>query len=496
MKMHFVSLIISLMIIPSSCDRTSGPEAVAEARPAPLSPVAPISLNVENPHYFDFQGKPTVLITSGEHYGSVINLDFDYKTYLDEIQSRGFNLTRLFAGPYVEFAGWYQYTADQPLSPLPGRFICPWSRSNEPGYINGGNKFDLMKWDEQYFSRLKDFFTEAKKRGIVVELTLFSPYYDAAKNSDRTDPDLLWKYSPLNAANNINGIGTVPRTKVLTMDNGNLLPVEDAYVAKLVSELKNFDNLIYEICNEPYIQGLVSHDWMNHISQVIDSVESGFEYKHLKSQNVANFSQVIDNPVTGVSVFNFHYGLPSAISLNYGLNKVIGNNETDGFASNTDLRVEAWEIIMAGGGLFNNLDMSFTIDSPDGGPHASGRGLLRKQIGALKDFIERFDFVHMKPDSLFSDSAIPGIKTLVLDQPGVAWAIYLHATDLNDTKGITASLPFPNLPSGTYQVDWIDPSSGQAIEVYSFDHSGGAKNLKTPLFQTDIALDLRRSGNE
>ncbi len=58
------------------------------------------------------------------------------------------------------------------------------------------------------------------------------------------------------------------------MDNGNLLPVEDAYVAKLVSELKNFDNLIYEICNEPYIQGLVSHDWMNHISQVIDSVES------------------------------------------------------------------------------------------------------------------------------------------------------------------------------------------------------------------------------
>ncbi len=132
---------------------------------------------------------------------------------------------------------------------------------------------------------------------------------------------------------------------------------------------------------------------------------------------MANFSQVIDNPVTGVSVFNFHYGLPSAINLNYGLNKVIGNNETDGFASNTDLRVEAWEIIMAGRRRFNNLDMSFTIDSPDGGPHASGRGILRKQIGALKDFIERFDFVHMKPDSLFSDSAIPGIKTLVIDRP-------------------------------------------------------------------------------
>ncbi len=31
------------------------------------------------------------------------------------------------------------------------------------------------------FFTTKDFFTEAKKRGIVVELTLFSPYYDAAK---------------------------------------------------------------------------------------------------------------------------------------------------------------------------------------------------------------------------------------------------------------------------------------------------------------------------
>jgi hypothetical protein len=28
----------------------------------------PISLHPENPHYFSYQGKPTILITSGEHY--------------------------------------------------------------------------------------------------------------------------------------------------------------------------------------------------------------------------------------------------------------------------------------------------------------------------------------------------------------------------------------------------------------------------------------------
>ncbi len=39
----------------------------------------PLSLHPENPHYFLFRGKPTVLIGSTEHYGAVLNKDFDYK---------------------------------------------------------------------------------------------------------------------------------------------------------------------------------------------------------------------------------------------------------------------------------------------------------------------------------------------------------------------------------------------------------------------------------
>ena len=48
----------------------------------------PIALHPENPHYFIYHGKPTILITSGEHYGAVLNLDFDYLPYLDELKSR------------------------------------------------------------------------------------------------------------------------------------------------------------------------------------------------------------------------------------------------------------------------------------------------------------------------------------------------------------------------------------------------------------------------
>ena len=44
---------------------------------AAVAHAQPISLHPDNPHYFLFNGKPTVLITSAEHYGSVLNLDFD-----------------------------------------------------------------------------------------------------------------------------------------------------------------------------------------------------------------------------------------------------------------------------------------------------------------------------------------------------------------------------------------------------------------------------------
>ena len=37
-----------------------------------------IKADGQNPHYHEFRGKPTVLITAGEHYGAVMNLDFDY----------------------------------------------------------------------------------------------------------------------------------------------------------------------------------------------------------------------------------------------------------------------------------------------------------------------------------------------------------------------------------------------------------------------------------
>src|SRR5215471_16297416 len=130
---------------------------------------APLALHPDNPHYFLWRGKPTIIITSGEHYGAVLNLDFDYAKYLRTLASAGLNGTRTWAGPYCESPSAFNIASNS-LAPLPSRFICPWARSAQPGYANGGNKFDLTRWDKAYFERMKDFMTQASKRGIVVEL--------------------------------------------------------------------------------------------------------------------------------------------------------------------------------------------------------------------------------------------------------------------------------------------------------------------------------------
>ena len=117
---------------------------------------ATLRLHPDNPRYFLFRGKPTVVITSGEHYGAVLNLDFDYRRYLDTLAARRPERhADLRRAPTSRPAA----TSASPrntLDPAPGRFISPWARSTTPGYADGGDKFDLTRFDDAYFTRLRD----------------------------------------------------------------------------------------------------------------------------------------------------------------------------------------------------------------------------------------------------------------------------------------------------------------------------------------------------
>jgi hypothetical protein len=106
--------------------------------------------------------------------------------------------------------------------------------------------------------------------------------------------------------------------------------------------------------------------------------------------NVSNGRRKVENPHSAVSIFNFHYCVPpDTVAMNFELNKVIGENET-GFRGRHDFlyRSEGWDFLLAGGGLYNNLDYSFTSAHPGGDfldyrSPGGGSPDLRKQLGLM-----------------------------------------------------------------------------------------------------------------
>ena len=456
---------------------------LAALQTSTAQPMKPIALHPENSHYFLFRGKPTILITSGEHYGAVLNLDFDYIPYLDELHARSFNLTRLFTGAYVEPSGAFNIQKNT-LTPAFDRFICPWARSYTPGYANGGNKFDLNKWDDNYFRRLKDFCHQASQRGIVVEVVLFCPFYG----------EEWWDLSPLKASNNVNGVGDVPLLESLTMKHPSLVAVQEAMVRKVVHELRDFDNIYYEVCNEPYFGG-VTLDWQNHIIATIVNAAVDFPARHLVAQNIANGSAKIDNPNPAVSIFNFHYASPpDAVKLNYDLGKVIGDDETGSKGTDNLLpyRAEGWHFLLAGGGVYDNLDYSFTVGQEDGtfefpsSQPGGGGPALRSQFEILKDFLYSFDFIKMTPDeSVIKGGVSSGATARALVEPGKAYAIYIQGGSQTDLM--------LDIPAGDYRAEWVNPRTGEIDGAQDVNHRGGSLMLASPTYSEDIALRLVRN---
>lgn len=471
-------LILPIVVLPIlSCPAES--PAADDRQGAPVA-VSPLRLHEANPHYFLFRGRPTILIGSTEHYGAVLNGDFDAIPYLDEVRARGLNLTRTFSGTYREVPGSFRIEKNT-LAPAADRYIAPWPRTDTPGAADGRNRFDLGRWNEAYFDRLKKFVSAASERGIVVEFTLFCPSYE----------EELWAVNPMNSRNNVNGIGKIPRIEAYTGKHRDLQEKQEAFVRRAVRELNGFDNVYFEICNEPYFGG-VTPDWQARIAAVIVETEKDLPHKHLLAQNIANEKARVERPDPSVSIFNFHYATPPAtVGMNYGLGKVIGDDET-GFRGVDDrpYRIEAWDFLIAGGALFDHLDYSFTTEHEDGTarvvaptPGGGGPG-FRGQLNVLKRFIEGYDFVRMAPDAKVIARVTPGSTSArALSEPGRAYAIYAHG-------GHEVRLAL-ELPSGRYRAEWLDPRSGKVEKTEAFEIREGRVDVSSPAYAEDVALRIR-----
>ncbi len=395
-----------------------------------ISAQTPLRVHPANPRYLEFRGQPVLLVGSGEHYGALLNRDFDFVKYLASVEADGLNYTRIFSGAYVEPPGAFNISSNT-LAPGPGRFLAPWARSDQPGYAGGGMRFDLGRWDPEWFLRLKALVEEASRRGVVVEFTLFCPMYEEKQ----------WRLSPLNPDNHVNGVEkAVGRTNVFTLDrHGGLLRFQEALVREVVGALKGYDNVLLEICNEPYFGG-VSLDWQRRIADVIVEAQRGHALPKPIAQNIANGSAVVRDPHPGVQVLNFHYAAPpDAVEINAGLGQVIGDDET-GFRGTQDgpYRMEGWDFVMAGGGLFNHLDYSFavrheagTFDYPGTQPGGGNAG-FRRQMRFLKEFVGgvRLSVVEPMPKGWLKGEWPAGVTARALVERDGAVLVYLRTAGL------------------------------------------------------------------
>jgi hypothetical protein len=192
------------------------------------------------------------------------------------------------------------------------------------------------------------------------------------------------------------------------------------------------------------------------------------------------------------------------VGLNRHFGRVIALDETGGSdRSDRKYRTEGWDWIIAGGGVYDHLDFSFTTTRPDGsavplppGTPGGGGPELRRQLRILKEFIERFDFVRMAPDAATIKSAsianpspgnprAPRPAVRALSQAGQAYAIYVNG-------GTRAELVL-ELPPGGYSAEWIDTKSGAIARTATFDHRGGTRPLVSPPYDDDIALRVLRA---
>jgi len=304
----------------------------------------------------------------------------------------------------------------------------------------------------------------------------------------------LLQESPFYWKNNINNVEKIEAyNSFYQPGNPNLFKYETAFVQKLVTELNPYDNLYYEIINEPYIIS-VSGDWQVLISNIIAETESKLPNTHLIGRGIANVDQKVVNCCNNTSIYNFHYAIPEAVYENYDLAKPISYDET-GFSGSLDepYRRFGWLFILAGGAVYDNLDYSFYVGYEDGtgvrAPVGGGSVALREQISILKDFVFGLDFINMKGDNSLVVNIMPRNNYLqysaFVHNQEEMFAVYFG----NSTEGNSITLNLSLNTKSVYQITWLNPVTGIRTNGGSWSYGP----IVSPSFKPDIAILLKKS---
>ncbi len=218
----------------------------------------------ENPMYWQYKGKP-VLLLGGSKDDNLFQIP-DLKEHLDLLASIGGNYVRNTMSDRKD-KGFEVY----PFKRLP----------------NG--KYDLNQWNDEYWNRFENLLKLTGQHGIIVQIEVWDRF-------DYTDHDSFktWKSNPYNPANNINYTSaesgllaeypnhhpsadkqpffhTIPGMD----DNTMVRQFQEAFVDKMLSYSLPCGNVLYCMNNETSTHPVWGQYWMKYIKGKAD--EAGVE---------------------------------------------------------------------------------------------------------------------------------------------------------------------------------------------------------------------------
>ncbi|NQU11100.1 cellulase family glycosylhydrolase, partial [bacterium] len=483
----------------------------------------PIRIHPQNPKLFEFRGQPRVLVTATEHYGAVMNRPFRFDRYLADAGAKGITLTRLFLLFRELQSAVNPYSTCKPESP---DYIAPFPRTGPGVALDGQPRYDLDRWNPEFFDRLHRFLSLASDHGINVELVLFSNSYS----------DAVWALNPFHASNNVNGLQEIPFPDYLSRRHDDLFVRQCAHARQMVEETNRYDHVFYEICNEPggdhpTIADAPSaaevNDWQRAIAAVIRQTEQGLPHRHLVAgQEAFRWHGPFEQSTTRsfrdlpIEIVNVHplpdttfagasYDLGQFMSKQLKLRAVRDyclatypepkplNLDEDNVASQykdvdgwTIHRKRAWTTLFSGG-HYDYIDFSIINYCETGTPESQRH--IRAWIGHLARFIHALDLVRARP--------LPGLlqhqpaQTLesVFGVAGEDYCVYL--ADDRELGAPGAGDPIAgdlvlDLPPSSFHVACFAPVTGLWSPAVTL--TGGANTrIHLPEFRHDLTVRIQ-----
>jgi hypothetical protein len=429
----------------------------------------PLRIHPKNPRYFTDDGKRVVYLTGSHTWSNLQDMGpsdpppaFDFNAYLDFLVQHNHNFIRLWRWEAPRYR--YGQGAVSFCEPH------PWLLTG-PGLARDGKpKFDLTKFNEAYFKRLRQRVEAALKRGIFVSIMLFEGHCLQFADEGR-------EFHPFHPDNNINGIGWKDWRDYYTLANPKILELQEAYVRKVIDTVNDLDNVLYEICNEA---GGYSTEWQYHMIRFVKAYEAKKRKQHpvgmtFQYQGGTN-ANLFNSPADWISP-NPEGGYRDDPPPNDGRKVVL--NDTDHLWGEGGNPQWVWKTFTRGHHpLFMDRIVALTSKivtwAGRKGEDIPGAEEIRKAMGVTRKVAERVNLATMLP--------LPDLASTryCLAEPGKQYIVYVPnggevTVNLTDAKG-------------KFKAEWVHPIEGTTKSVGIVE--GGSMQTLKPPFEGDAVLLL------